>query len=160
MAVTKVELRVNGALIATDANSPFGFTWDSTNVANGGADLAVVAYDAAGNSAASSPVPVNVSNVSTTVADNTPPVVRILNPLGGNLGGNSVTVSASASDNAGTAGITQSLYIDGALKATVTGGALSYRWNLRKLAVGAHTLQVVARDAAGNNATSAVQVTR
>ena len=160
VAVTKVELRVNGVLVATDTGSPYAFTWDSSKVANGAANLIAVAYDAAGNSTSSSPVAVNVSNASTTTIDTTPPAVSILNPLGGTIGGSSVTVNASASDNAGATGITQLLYIDGVLKATVTGAAMSYRWNTRKLGAGAHSIQVVARDAAGNSSTSAVQVTR
>jgi hypothetical protein len=71
-----------------------------------------------------------------------------------------LTVSASASDNAGAAGITQSLYIDGALKATAAGGSLTYKWNIRRLAPGLHTLRIDARDASGNTSTTSVQVTR
>jgi subtilisin family serine protease len=160
IGVTKVELRVNGALVATDTASPFGFAWDSSKVANGPSSLVAVAYDAAGNAASSAAVAVNVANNTTVVVDTTPPVVTILNPTGGTLIGTSLTVSASASDNAGAAGITQSLYIDGALKATASGGSLTYKWNIRRLAPGLHTLRIDARDASGNTSTTSVQVTR
>lgn len=161
VGVTKVELRVNGALLATDTSSPFAFSWDSTKVANGSASLVATAYDAAGNKASSATVTVNVANATTVnAADTTPPTVAIVSPTLSTLTGNSVTVSTSASDNAGAAGITQSLYIDGKLVKTVTGGALSYNWNIRKVKAGTHTLQVAARDAAGNTSSATRQVVR
>jgi thermitase len=161
VGVARVELRVNGVAVATDTASPFAFGWNSTQAANGAATLVAVAFDAAGNAASSAAVTVTVANNAPVVADTTPPAVAILNPLPGtSIAGNSFTVSASASDNAGAAGLTQSLYIDGALKATATGGALVYKWNTRRLATGVHVIAVVARDAAGNSATATVQVTR
>jgi hypothetical protein len=71
-----------------------------------------------------------------------------------------VNVSLNASDNSGAAGINMSLYIDGQLKASGIGSALSYSWNTRKVAAGTHTIQAVARDAAGNTTSRSVQVTR
>jgi hypothetical protein len=53
----------------------------------------------------------------------------------------------------------QTLYIDGVLKAKASGGSLAYSWNTRKMKSGTHTLQAVARDAAGNSSTASVQVT-
>jgi thermitase len=165
VGVSKVELRVNGAVVATDTGSPFAFSWDSTRVANGSANLQAVAYDAAGNAGASTTTTVSVSN--TTVAppppsssDTTPPSVTILNPTSSVVTSNFVTVSSGASDNAGAAGITQSLYINGVLKSTASGGSMSYRWNTRKLGAGTYTLQVVARDQAGNAATTAKQISK
>jgi hypothetical protein len=71
-----------------------------------------------------------------------------------------VAVSLSATDNSGAAGITQMLYIDGALKATGTGSTLSYNWNIRpKNTAGAHTIKAVAKDAAGNASSASVNVT-
>ncbi|MES2071423.1 MAG: S8 family serine peptidase [Pseudomonadota bacterium] len=160
VGVARVELKINGNVVAVDSAAPFAFSWDSHGVANGMASIVVVAYDAAGNATASAPVSVNVSN-STVVAakDTTPPVVAITNPVAGSVSGN-VTVSVNASDNSGAAGITQSLYIDGALKATGTGSTLGYSWNTRKVSAGAHTIQVVAKDAAGNTSSSTVQVSK
>ena len=101
---------------------------------------------------------VNVSNTTTSVAkDTTPPVVSISNPVGGTVTGN-VSVSISASDNAGAAGIKLALAIDGVTKAQGAGGSLGYSWNTKKSAAGAHTLTVTARDAAGNTSTATVNV--
>jgi phosphatidylserine/phosphatidylglycerophosphate/cardiolipin synthase-like enzyme len=63
VAVERVELIVDGAVVLTDATDPFSFVWDSTTVANGPHDLAVRATDAAGNSTTSSTVGVDVQNL-------------------------------------------------------------------------------------------------
>ena len=159
VGVAKVELRVNGSLVATDTASPYSFSWDSTKVANGMANLTATAYDAASNSATSTSVSVNVAN--TVVADMTPPSVVITSPTASAVKGiGSVTIAASASDNSGTAGLRQSLYIDNVLKATVTGGSLSYSWNLKGVATGSHSIKVVATDAAGNGTSTTKAITK
>jgi len=161
VGVTRVELLVNGAVIASDTVAPFAFNWDTTRVANGVVTLEARAYDAAGNSAASARVGLNVANAGpAVVADTQAPVVTIANPKPGSKVNGNVTISASASDNAGASGIKQVLYIDGTLAAQANGGALSYSWAARKAAVGAHQIQVVARDAAGNTSSVAVTVYR
>jgi len=158
VGVARVELKVNGSTVAVDSSAPFAFSWDSTGAANGMASVVAVAYDAAGNFTSSTPVSVNISNSVVIVPkDTTPPVVAITNPVAGRVSGN-VSISVNASDNSGAAGITQSLYIDGTLKATGTGATLGYSWNTRKLASGTHTIQAVAKDAAGNTSTATVKV--
>ncbi|ODT78472.1 MAG: peptidase S8 [Nitrosomonadales bacterium SCN 54-20] len=160
VGVTRVELRVNSTTVAVDPTAPFAFAWDSTGVANGMVNLVAYAFDAAGNSKASTAVSVNVANGTTTVIkDTTAPQVKIVNPVAGTVSGNNVPISVNASDDSGTAGITYMLYIDGTLKATGKGSTLGYNWNLRNIAAGAHTVQAVARDAAGNSASSSVTVT-
>ena len=67
-----------------------------------------------------------------------------------------VSVSVSASDNAGAAGISTVLKIDGVTFAQGNGGTLGYSWNTRKVAYGQHVLTAVARDAAGNTSTTSV----
>jgi thermitase len=159
VGVARVELQVNGTTVATDTAAPFGFSWDSTGVANGMANLVAVAYDAAGNRGQSATVAVNVANpVPPVTVDTTAPVVQIINPVAGAVTGN-VAVSVSASDDSGAAGISQTLYIDGKLSAKGNGGTLSYNWNSRKVASGTHTIEAVARDAAGNSSSARVSVT-
>lgn len=159
VGVTKVELRVNGALVAADTAAPFGFSWDSTRVGNGMVSLTVTAYDAAGNVGTSAPVSVNVANA--IVADSVPPVVQLTSPTSSTVRGKGgLTVSATATDNSGSAGITQRLYIDGALKTTATGGSLSYSWSLNKVSTGSHTITVVATDMAGNSSSASTQVAK
>jgi subtilisin family serine protease len=158
VGVTRVDLRVNGATVGSGNAAPYQFAWNSATVPNGAAVLTAVAYDAAGNSAVSAPVTVNVSNG--TVADTTPPTLAFTSPSDGATVSGSVTITTSASDSSGVAGITQRLYIDGALKTTVSGKAsISYKWNTRSLSAGAHTIVVIASDAAGNSTTRQIQVT-
>lgn len=158
VGVARVELQVNGTTVAIDTSAPFGFSWDTTGAPNGMANLVVHAVDAAGNNASSAPVSVNVANETVApIADTTPPVVNILNPVAGTVKGN-VTVSINATDNSGAAGISHALFIDGVRKATGTGATLSYNWNSRKAAVGPHTIQAVAKDAAGNESSASVKV--
>lgn len=158
VGVARVELRVNGKTVATDTAAPYQFSWDSTTLANGTASIVAVAFDAAGNSGASSTLSVTVSNAST--ADTTPPVVTVSNPKDGSKVSGNVQVSVNAADNSGSSGIKQSLYINGKLVASASGASLSYNWNTRKIASGSYTLQAVAQDAAGNQTSSAVTVSR
>ena len=152
VGVTKVELHVNGATVATDTAAPFGFSWNSASVPNGTATLVAYAYDAAGNVAQSAPVSVAVANVSTLA-------VAIVQPTGGSIAAGTVQISTSASDGAGMT-VSQSLYIDGVLKATGSGNSLGYSWNTRKASKGTHTIQVTAKDATGNTSSNAVTVTK
>ncbi len=153
VGVTRVDLVVNGKPYASDLSAPFGFSWDSTQVADGNATLVAYAYDAAGNSASHS-VSVKVANTPDTIA----PTASITSPANGATVSGTVTVRASASDNVGVTGMT--LFINGKQVATSTSGSLSYSWNTRKLAAGSYTLKVEARDAAGNVGSHSISVRR
>ncbi|HEY9101983.1 S8 family serine peptidase [Chitinimonas sp.] len=151
-AVSRVDLYIGGALLASDISTPYSFAWDSSKSPDGAVNLQAKAYDAAGNVASSS-VNVTVSNTVDTVA----PSVTISNPVNGSLVNNNVTITANGSDNIGVVQV--DIYVDGALKASAAGSSASYTWNARKASSGAHSIQAVARDAAGNTSTSTVNVT-
>ncbi|HJT52094.1 MAG TPA: Ig-like domain-containing protein, partial [Nitrosospira sp.] len=158
-AVDRVELRVNGTTVAIDTASPFAFAWDSTGVPNGMTGLVAYAFDAVGNSKASSAVSVNVANgTSSTIKDTTAPAIKIINPVEGSVSGKNVPVSVNATDDADASGITQTVYIDGVLKATGKGSTLGYNWNIRNAAAGPHTIQIFAKDAVGNTSSASVSV--
>ncbi|SFU38537.1 S8 family serine peptidase [Nitrosospira multiformis] len=162
VGVARVELRVNNTTVAVDTSAPFAFTWDSRGVANGMASLVAYAFDAAGNSKASTAISVNVANGTTTVTkDTTAPQVKIVNPVAGNVSGSNVAISVNASDDSGAAGITHMLYIDSTLKATGKGSTLGYSWNTRpsNVRAGTHTIRAVVRDTAGNTSSASVNVT-
>jgi len=93
--------------------------------------------------------------------DTTPPTVAFAAPLDGATVSGSVTVSANASDDAtgtGVAGV--QFQLDGAnLGSEVTAAPYSMQWDTTGAAAGTHTLTAVARDAAGNTATTSVTVT-
>jgi hypothetical protein len=88
--------------------------------------------------------------------DSTPPVVAMTAPPNNSIvSGSSIAVSATASDDVGVAGV--QFRIDGAnLSAEGTTAPFSVVLNTRTVANGLHTLQAIARDAAGNHATSAI----
>jgi hypothetical protein len=158
VGVARVDLKVNNTVVASDSSSPFSFAWDSKGVANGMATLTAVARDAAGNVTTSAPISVNVSNSTTTVApttDTVAPAVAITNPTNGGTVHGNVNVTVNASDNSGAAGISMSLYVDGALVASGSGSSMAYSW---KPSNGSHTLKAVARDRAGNTSSSSVSV--
>ena len=90
----------------------------------------------------------------TALADTTPPTVALTAPLTGTTVSGTVTVSASATDNVGVAGV--QFKLDGTnLGAEVTAPPYAVTWNTTTTAAGAHTLTAAARDAAGNIGTSA-----
>jgi len=164
VAVARVELLVDGSVVATDAVAPYAFAWDSAAAADGEATLSARAVDAAGNAALSAAVKVTVGN------DTTAPLVQIVNPPNGARVTGTVTVSVSASDDNKVAKIT--LVIDGKDVATSYGASLSYAWNTgggkgkgagkgrNASSGGTSTLTARATDPAGNIGTATATVTR
>jgi hypothetical protein len=61
--VTRVEFYADGALVGTVSSEPYRVRWN-TRKSSGVVTLVAVAWDAAGNSAASNPVNVTVDNGS------------------------------------------------------------------------------------------------
>ena len=88
-----------------------------------------------------------------TPSDTTAPTVAVTAPAAGTTVTSTVVVSGSATDNVGVAGV--QFKLDGAnLGAEVTTPPYAVTWNTTTTADGGHVLTAVARDAAGNRATS------
>jgi hypothetical protein len=154
IAVARVELYANNALIASDNTAPFGFSLDSSKYAST-VTLEARAYDAAGNTGVSAPVSLTVSN------DKQAPAVSILSPSSGSTVGGTVTISVSAMDNEKVASVT--LNIDGRDVATASGTSLKYTWNVPRVKGKQSpysTITARAVDAAGNTGSSSIRVTR
>jgi hypothetical protein len=96
--------------------------------------------------------------VATVVAlpDTTPPTVSMTAPTGGSTVSNTITVSASASDNVGGSGVASvQFYRDsGVSLGTATGAPYSVSFDTTTVANGSHSFYATATDAAGNTATS------
>jgi len=92
---------------------------------------------------------------TTSLPDTTPPTVSITAPANGaTVSGAAVAVSANASDNVGVVGV--QFKLDGAnLGVEVLSAPYSISWNTTGATSGSHSLTAIARDAAGNTATSA-----
>jgi len=93
-----------------------------------------------------------------SASDTTPPSVAITSPTSGATVSGAVTVSATASDNVAVAGVR--FLADGVLVAPeVTTPPYSVSWNSLSSVDGSHMLSAIARDAAGNQTTSLINVT-
>lgn len=153
VGVAGVQFRLNGsALGSEDVAAPYTGTWNTAGVSNGTYTLTAVARDAAGNVGTSLPVVVNVSNGP--APDAIPPSVSLTEPAAGSVVSGTVNVSANASDNMGVVGV--QFQLDGVnLGAEDLAAPWSVSWNTATASAGTHVLRAVARDAAGNQTTSA-----
>jgi hypothetical protein len=150
VGVSGVQFKLDGQNLGQeDVSGPYGTTWTTTGVPNGNHQLTAVARDAAGNTATSTTVTVNVQN------DTTAPTASITAPANGATVSGSQTVTASASDNVGVAGV-QFMRDGQELGAEDTTAPYSTSWNTASVPNGTHNLTAVARDAAGNAVTSSV----
>src|SRR5213593_295992 len=99
-------------------------------------------------------VQTDLSDLFSNNADTTAPTVSITAPTGGSNVSGTTTVSATASDNVGVAGV--QFRLDGAaLGSEDTTSPYSVSWNTTTVSNGSHSLTAVGRDAAGNQTTSA-----
>lgn len=91
---------------------------------------------------------------SGAMVDTTPPTVAITEPTDGQPVIGSVTVAATSSDDVGVLGV--QFLVDGAqIGNEDTSAPYSVQWDTTTVANGSHVLTAVARDVAGNSATSA-----
>jgi len=86
--------------------------------------------------------------------DTTPPTVSMITPADGTTVSGTIKATASASDNVGVVGV--QFQLDGVnLGAEAKTAPYAISWNTTTTSNGSHTLDAVARDAAGNKTTSA-----
>lgn len=176
VGVSKVDLYVNNALLASDITAPYTFNVDTTIYADG-TTLALVAkaLDGAGLVGTSGGVTVTVAN------DTQPPTVTITNPANGSVVSGTVMIAVAATDDARVEKI--SLSINGKEVALSYGSSLSYSWTTSSTTStktkgsgfgrggkkGSQTTQTTtgetvtitakATDSAGNTSTASVTVT-
>lgn len=157
--VADVVLSLDGEPTATDTTSPYSFTVDLTKVASGTHTLSAVAADPSGNASETGMVSIVVGG---EIDDTTPPEIAIIKPTEGAVVVGTVEIAVLATDNAGLASI--EWRVDGkALKSKNVSGVrveASQFWNSSKAPKGAHTLEVVAKDAAGLSRSATVRVAR
>ena len=155
-SVTGVDLYADGQLVGRDLTSPYQFSWDSTQVADGSVVLTAYAQDAAGNEGVSNGLTVNVANQAAT-NDNIAPSVSIFDPADGSTVSRTVNIGVTASDNVGVSLL--SVLIDGGeLCSALDTSSLNCSWNTRKASSGTHVITAIAEDAAGNSTSTAVSV--
>ena len=94
------------------------------------------------------------ADMNAPLGDSTPPTVSMTAPADGATVSGNVTVSANATDNIGLAGV-QFLLDGAALGSEDTVAPYSISWDSSAVSNGSHTIAARARDAAGNQTTSA-----
>src|SRR3989449_96393 len=99
------------------------------------------------------PTPASTSTDNSVSFDATAPTVSITSPASGASVSGTISVTASASDNAGVVGV--QFQLDGINGTVVTSPPYSIAWNTSTASNGAHTITAVAQDSAGNRSTSA-----
>jgi Big-like domain-containing protein len=153
LTVRGVQFQLDGASLgAEDTSAPYSIPWNTLAASNGSHTLRAVARDLLGLRFNSELFTVTVSN------DPTAPTVTLTSPTSGSTVSGAVTLSASASDNVGVAGV--QFRLDGVpFGPEDTTAPYSATWNTTTSANGSHTVAAVARDAAGNTSSSSATVT-
>jgi O-glycosyl hydrolase len=152
VGVAGVQFRVDGVNVgAEDAVSPYSVLWSTVGASAGSHSITAMARDAAGNTTTSAVVTVTVSN-----ADAQAPTVSLTAPASGATVSGTTTVTADGTDNVGVVGV--QFKLDGnALGAEDLAAPYSVSWTTTTATNGTHQLTATARDAAGNNITSAAR---
>ena len=153
-----VHRSTTSGFVPTTANriaQPTDTSYTDTSLPAGTYYYKVAAEDGAGNVGGAS----NEAAATVAAADFTPPTVSITAPSAGATVSGTIAVNASASDDVGVAGV--QFKLDGVdLGAEDTSTPYSVSWDTQGALNGSHSLTAVARDAAGNSATSsAIAVT-
>ncbi|HYC34269.1 MAG TPA: Ig-like domain-containing protein, partial [Candidatus Paceibacterota bacterium] len=148
VGVTSVQFRLNGGnLQVADTSAPYSVSLNTMTIPNGTHTITAISRDAAGNTQTSAPVKITVNNV-----DATPPTVSITAPASGTASG-TILISASASDNNAIYGV--QFKLNGAnLQSEDTFPSYSINWDSKTVSNGSYQILAVARDMAGNRATS------
>src|SRR5467141_2081305 len=142
-----------GTKTVTLSGGPSTYNVAVSGMTSAGTVIATIAAGAARDAAGN----LNTASTSTdnsVTFDATAPSVSITSPASGAPVSGTITVTASASDNVGVAGV--QFQLDGInAGAELTAAPYSVPWNTTSSSNGSHTITAVARDASGNRTSSA-----
>jgi hypothetical protein len=141
---------------AGDTSADLNYTSTSALAANGatiaGADGSVAGLALASPGAINSLGSNKAIVISST--DTTAPSVSLTSPSNGALASSTIALAASASDNVAVSGVTFKRNTNTVIGSEDTTSTYGISWDTTAVSDGQHTLIAVARDAAGNYATS------
>jgi uncharacterized protein (TIGR02145 family) len=151
-SIASVKFYVDGDLQSTDSSSPYSYNWNTTGYDAGSHTIIARATDDDGAS-----TDAEISVILDSPA-NQSPAVSITAPANNSHHtiGNSVNISASASDGDGSIASVK-FYVDGSLKTTDTSSPYSYSWSTTGYSAGSHTIRARATDDDG--ATTDAEIT-
>jgi peptidoglycan/xylan/chitin deacetylase (PgdA/CDA1 family) len=151
IGVATVDFLIDETVVGTDSTAPYSIVWDSTSVADGDVVITAKATDTSSNATTSTPRTVTVQN-----ADLTLPVVSLTAPAAGTaVGGNAVTISATATDNVAVGQV--EFLVGGAVVGTDTTSPYSTVWDSTTTPNGPVSITARATDTSDNAATSAAR---
>ena len=155
VGVTRVDLLVDGAVVATSNTAPASFGWDTTGATNGSHSLQTKAYDAAGNIGASGIVTVNVNNPSALSNLS----VTITSPGNGSKvpRNQKVSINALASDNVSVKGV--QFLVNKKQVCSVATAPYTCTWKVPAKAGIVYNIQATATDVTGTAASQTITVT-
>ncbi len=155
IGVVGVQFKLDGVNLGAEVTSgPFTISWDTAGATNGDHALTAVARDAAGHSTVSAAVHVTVDNAPPPPPPDTdPPEIRIVAPFEGSNVSGTIGIAEIASDNVGVVGV--QFQLDGVnLGDEQLVEPFTFLWDTTGASHGSHALTAIARDDAGNTATS------
>jgi Bacterial Ig domain len=150
VGVARVEFYDGTTLIGTASVPPYTRTWNTRLVSNGTHSLTARAYDVAGRSTVSQPVPVKVAN-------DLHPTVQTSSPAQYSTVSGTITIAASATDDVGVARV--EFRADNTVLANLTAPPYTVSWNSTSVLDGTHYLFVTAYDTAGQSSGATLNVT-
>jgi hypothetical protein len=138
----KVQFWAGSTYLGYDATAPYTRAWDTTASVNGTRVLRARAIDWAGNWTETT-ITVTVDN-----ADSTPPTVNIASPLDGAPVSGTITIFASAADNADVQKVR--FWVDGTYLGYDATSVYTRSWNSTSVSNGPHTIRAQSVDMANN----------
>ncbi|GAB4179101.1 MAG: hypothetical protein Kow00108_14990 [Calditrichia bacterium] len=151
--VKRVEFYLDGELVREWTSRPYNFQWNIEPYADGETHaVSAAAYDDANNIGVTSIINVQLIKSSDFQADNIPPSINLVYPLGGETIIDSVRVSFLANDNRGVAKV--ELYRNGLLEETDFTAPYTFLINSSLFPEGNYTFYGIAYDSSGNSTLS------
>jgi hypothetical protein len=155
IAVTRVEIYVDGAKTATIMSAPYSWAWETRSYSNGTHAIKAKAFDS--NQSVEVSESVNVNNAET---DSEKPVVTISDPLSSpvNWTEDNLHILASATDN--VAVVKMEIYVNDSLVASEDSSSIERIWLRSGTPNGSYNLVIKAYDPVGNVGTSTMIVNK
>jgi hypothetical protein len=153
VAVLRVDFYGDGKLIGSDSGTRFTIAIDTTKYVDGNHNFMVQAFDSAGNFTSSPTMIISIKNAVPPPSDTTPPTVTVVPPATQPISGSYTITTTNVSDNVGVTQV--DFYVDGNLLGSDISNPYSYVLDSTSVVNGTHTIFAKAKDAAGNEGTSA-----
>ncbi|HLC24780.1 MAG TPA: S8 family serine peptidase [Nitrosopumilaceae archaeon] len=142
VAVSKVELYLDGVLNGQRTSTPYNFALDASTMSEGTHEIKAVSVDSSGNS--------NFAKITVTkkTSDTTPPTVTITNPQDGSTISGLTMVSVAATDDIAVSYV--ELYVNDVLLSKKIGSPYDFAIDAKNLPPGSNVLKAKAVDSTNN----------